>query len=305
MTTMPAQAILAELCRKKPVDPDVARRWRAVSSAFEDEGWIARQLQRQAAVSDRYDLKACAALFMADYAHRFARSVALQYVRRRVVPDLSAEYVRVRERRRLRFHLWRVSRAMVFEVDIPRKGTAPSPDSLSRLRVQLEAHFTPLIAVLRQHTTLSAQALWRLAGDALAVAFLDAGRRARREGAAMADALTILKHPGSPFANAQMHYFKITVSDPDRSSRAVTRTFRQRGGCCRYYTAFPGKLCSTCVLKDPAERNAALESRLRRRLALRHLPKSLYQHAKARLDRYLRPDPRDPRSGLRGPSAGG
>ena len=74
---------------------------------------------------------------------------------------------------------------------------------------------------------------------------------------------------GSPLANRQMHYFDIVIRDPADSDRILaSRSFRSRGGCCRYYTSREGKLCTTCVLLDPADRDRNLEAKLRFRLGL-------------------------------------
>ena len=137
-----------------------------------------------------------------------------------------------------------------------------------RFRLTLESHSGALIATIEQATRLSRSAQWRLVGDALSAAFLDAGRRLGIEAAAKADAMAILKVPGSPLDNAQLHYFDLAIpmgEGPDAS--VVTRSFRSRGGCCRYYLTEGGHLCTTCVLEKPAERDRRLREAMQRRLA--------------------------------------
>ncbi|WP_442580069.1 (2Fe-2S)-binding protein [Mesorhizobium sp. ASY16-5R] len=76
--------------------------------------------------------------------------------------------------------------------------------------------------------------------------------------------MTILKQPGSPLFNRQLHYFDLTLRD-EGQRELLSWTFRARGGCCRFYTVEGGKLCSTCVLKNAAERDNELLDAMRRR----------------------------------------
>lgn len=139
---------------------------------------------------------------------------------------------------------------------------------LDALRGELERHFMPLIEALHDKTGLARSAMWRLVGDSLAANFLDVGRTYGGEAEARAAALDILKADGSPLANKELHYFSIDIRDPAGGGAVIaSRTFRSRGGCCRYYTAEGGGLCSTCVLQKPQDRDRILESRLRRRIA--------------------------------------
>lgn len=300
MLCMPTKAIVTVVDAFRPQQA----RWRTTASAYADASWLEHQLARQSSYSDRYDAKACAALFLASYAPRLASAVANRWIGQKRLPDVAPDRVMVREARCLRLdHGWpKFDR----QLDIALEGCdcAESAElALQRLRTGIEAHFEPLISALCDQTGISRQALWRLIGDAVAFAFLDAGRKAGREEEAKANALILLKHAGSSLDNRQLHYFQLTIADPIRTGKFVTRTFRQRGGCCRYYTAFPGKLCSTCVLKDPAERDQGLEAGLLRRLTLLSLPERLYRNAKARLSRYRNPGSGSSGGGLRGPSA--
>ena len=140
---------------------------------------------------------------------------------------------------------------------------------LDHARRQMETCFRPLIRALHTLTALPANAMWRLVGDSVAAVFLDVGRRLGCEAQAKRDALVILKHPGSPLTNPQMHYFDIVIRQPDNPHQVLaSRSFRSRGGCCRYYTSREGRLCTTCVLLDPADRDRNLEAALRLRLGL-------------------------------------
>lgn len=131
----------------------------------------------------------------------------------------------------------------------------------ARLREGLEAHFAPLIERVRAATRLAATAQWRLIGDSFGAVFLEAGQEAGRPEQAKEEAIAVLKHPGSPLKNAQMHFFDLELSAPPAAP--LRRTFRARGGCCRFYTAKGGRLCSTCVLRDPASRDAMLLDAMR------------------------------------------
>ena len=80
---------------------------------------------------------------------------------------------------------------------------------------------------------LSRAALWRLVGDAIAQRFLDAGLRFDAIEAVNASAIRILKTPASPLSDRKLHYFNL--KQYDRHGEAVRETFRQRGGCYRFY----------------------------------------------------------------------
>lgn len=300
MLSMPEKAVM----RIRQVFRSRRERRRSAATAYADPAWVAHQLARQASFSALYDAKTCGALFLASYAPRIAMKVAKLWVGKNMLPDMSLDRVWVREVLRLHFHHGRPELDRRLEIELDKGASvATSDDSLVRLRSGIESHFHPLIVALCDQTGISHQALWRLVGDAISAAFLEAGRKAGREEAAKADALTLLKQVGSPLHNAQMHYFRLAIADPVRTGRTFSRTFRQRGGCCRYYTAFPGQLCSTCVLKDPVERDRALEARMLRHLTLRRFPERLYRNAKARLSRYLHPGSGSSSGGMRGPSA--
>ena len=133
-----------------------------------------------------------------------------------------------------------------------------------RLRMMAEAHFTPLVEVLHAKTSLSRNALWRLVGDALAV-FLDAGQRFDRLDDAKATAMAILKQPGSPLANRQMHYFDVNVRDetepdaypglrgPSGRAAAAVATTRSRAdicarpACCRTRSSATQRSKTSCA----------------------------------------------------------
>ncbi|MCF3934007.1 ferric iron reductase [Acuticoccus sp. M5D2P5] len=140
---------------------------------------------------------------------------------------------------------------------------------LDRMRIEIEDHFAPLIASLNDMTRLSPSAMWRLVADSVAATFLEAGRRLGEEARACDAALAVLKTPQSPLANKELHYLTVSVSDPSDAARVLaSRTVRSRGGCCRFYTAEDGELCTLCVLKKPDEQRRAIETKLRQSLGL-------------------------------------
>ena len=152
----------------------------------------------------------------------------------------------------------------------PDANMVASPGEMHEaFRHQVEAHFRPLVTVLSRRSGLAASALWRLVTDSLAGVFLEAGRRFGCEEQSRAIAMTVLKQPGSPLKNREMHSFDISICDSHDEERIlVTRAYRARGGCCRYYTSKEGHLCTTCVLHSDGERRRLLEASLRSKLGL-------------------------------------
>lgn len=246
--------------------------WRSAAELYADQSWIVRQLNYGGSFTPGLDDKARAAGFVASHGHNVGEVIARRFVGTDAVPVLAPEQVFVRSVYFPWLFSWklRLRRKLLVRASANEQGTDPSDEGRQRaLRLQIEGHFEPLIETLHRQTALSRQAMWRLVADAVAYSFLARGKRLGIEDHARAQAMAVLKHPGSPLANRQLQFFDIVVRDDAEPSRVLARqSYRARGGCCRWYTARPGELCSTCVLKKPAERDAALEARLRRRLKL-------------------------------------
>lgn len=279
----PLRAALEARARLKPEPPidigDLDPGWRTAADIWSDDETLYRLLAAQAAFTVDLDRKAQAAYLVIEQSMAVSIAVVVPLLTSGVVPDIAPERTALRFETRRTLHHGRT----VDELKGALRLLSPSfatcdaqwrtlaealsvPDHaalLDHARIQMEACFRPLIRRLHALTGLSAGAMWRLVGDSASAVFLDAGRRLGCEERATRDALAILKRPGSPLANRQMHYFEIVVRDPGNPQRVLaSRTFRSRGGCCRYYTSREGKLCSTCVLLDPADRDRNLEARL-------------------------------------------
>ena len=133
-------------------------------------------------------------------------------------------------------------------------ATLPAPE-LARLYEML---FTPMIAGVSAACTLGPGALWRLVTDGIALGYLSIGQDCGRQQPAIARAEAILKQPGTRLYARQLNFLEVTLT-PDESptGAAISDTFRERAGCCRYYTTArsEGTYCSTCIhRKDRAER---------------------------------------------------
>jgi hypothetical protein len=102
----------------------------------------------------------------------------------------------------------------------------------------LIAHLAPLIAELRAALPLGRRAMWLIAADACASAFLAAGEQLGRERQAVARIRSaLLDPPGTPF-RGRTAFFTLTV---DGRRRTVVR----RGSCCQSFR-IDDVLCSTC-----------------------------------------------------------
>ena len=264
-----------------PLEPG----WMTAASLFASDAAIEEYLRYEGSFHADMDRKTCAAAMMADYGYIFSTAVVPLFVGFGIVPDLSPRQFA------LHFHVTPIEhdghvhearRAHVrfLSPDIQTvRGTDPScpgetgnldDDALCDLfRQSVEGHFHPLVGQLHARTNLARNALWRLVADAVAATFLDAGRRFGRIEEAKAAAMAILKQPGSPLCNRQLHYFDLTLSNEDCGE--ISHTFRARGGCCRHYTVDDGAVCPTCVLNTPERRDAELRMAMRQHvLRTRH-----------------------------------
>ena len=145
-----------------------------------------------------------------------------------------------------RYHMcWLSPEPAPAVVDGPDAGQ-PAP---YLLRSMLEEHIGPLIAALKERSRFGRDAQWRIAGDSIAAAFLEIGKRLGEPQRAAGEALAVLKQEGSPFCNRQLEFITLAVpgAQPDAP---IEETFRLRGGCCRLYRLEGGTLCPTCVLAD-------------------------------------------------------
>ena len=141
---------------------------------------------------------------------------------------------------------------LTYSIEVVRTGRENSP-----ARTQAIADlYRPLVLALAAASGLSARALWRLVTDGVAQACLEAGRLASDLVRGMVLAQEMLGDRASPLFNRQWSFFEVRAHRAD--GRCVREWFRARGGCCRYYTTPGGTTCSTCVLRDPASRDAIL-----------------------------------------------
>ncbi len=129
------------------------------------------------------------------------------------------------------------------------------PDALALrewLRQSIEGHFKPLIERVHTKTRLSRHSQWCLVADSCASLFLNGGLVLDNESYGTAEGLAFVKTEGSPMKNPNTGFISLTYLDHQE-------TFRERGGCCRYYTLVEdGHKCTSCVLRKPEERNQLL-----------------------------------------------
>lgn len=263
-----------EICERGPG-------WMTLRETYADEALVGRMLHAQARFTPGLDRKGQAAYLMTTQALATGIIAAACLVGAGLAPRLGPDSIALKvvipgpedmedpTAYRLLFPCFATDDPEL----TPHPDAEPAPTRAALcawMRGELEAHFETVVQSLNAACGLSKGALWRLAGDSVAGQFLDVGQRLGREMAAREDALRILKHPGSPFANKEMHFFEIAFPDPKQPEKTLfTRAYRARGGCCRWYTAAPGNFCTTCVLRSDAGRRAAIEDGLRRKLGLK------------------------------------
>jgi len=280
--------VLAALATQSEMWPEVRTelgelqpRWITAEALFANAAAIDEYLDYEGSFRTGTDRKTCAAAMMVDYCYIFSIATVPLFVGFGMVPDLSPSLFA------LQFYTGSMKHdGQTFEVRRAHVRYLPAAFSFGRegyvhglgadmlpdgglcdlYRRAVEMHFEPLVKQLRAATGLSRNALWRLVADGIAGCFLDAGTRFDRLAQAKVSAMTVLKQPGSPLNNRQLHYFDLTIADDGQNK--ISHTFRSRGGCCRYYTVEDGELCSTCVLKPPTARDEELRAAMRRHFGL-------------------------------------
>jgi hypothetical protein len=265
------------------------RSWRRASDCLNDDAFVAAFLDYQRSFTPDLDDKGQGAYAIGEYAQMLASATVPLLVGFRIVPDFRPDACAIGYDLQLVEHAgrtldtrnWRIaipSSPLHVEAESGNEGSLVAGESAipvgfptlcERFRKAVEAHCAPLIETVHRQTKLGRKALWRLVGDSFSQVFLDAGRTYDCPERACSAALLVLKAPGSPLTNRQMHFFDIAVHDDrDPPREIMSMTFRARGGCCRYYTVQGGHLCTTCVLQDPAVRDLKIETHLRSRLGL-------------------------------------
>lgn len=256
--------------------------WITAEAFFSNDAEIEDYLRYKGSLRNGGDRKTCAATMMLDYGNTFSIATVYLLVGFGVVPNLDPRLFAMKFHTEAREHddtthgirrahvrflssdFWTDNAESAAHTD--KRGLLEHDGLFDLYRRSVEDHFAPLVEALFRKTGLGRGALWRLVGDSIAGHFLEAGRRFGRFEAAKASAMTILKQPGSPLNNRQLHYFELTLRDA-QDQELISWTFRGRGGCCRFYKVAEGTLCETCVLKNSEERDADLLEIMRRRFA--------------------------------------
>ncbi|WP_181704898.1 ferric iron reductase [Chthonobacter rhizosphaerae] len=236
-----------------------------LSDLAADGAVLDRWLAAETALTPGLDGKAAAAFLTGRIAHAVCGVLVSLRFAAGAVPDLHpVDVALVREP-----HRWTVGAlsgvtdryALRFAAD--RAETTPAADDPgAALRLTLDRLHRPLVDALAARRLLGRAALWRIVSDAVASAYLDAGRRAGREDAARTEALAILRCAGCPLANRQTSFVRV-----ESGCACAAEWFVSRGGCCRWYTVPGQEPCATCVLREPEDVEARLRALLDARAA--------------------------------------
>ncbi|MGJ3239114.1 MAG: (2Fe-2S)-binding protein [Anaerolineae bacterium] len=237
-----------------------ANRW-----AHADISYLEQALTKQASDYPNMDKRTQASYFINEYAWYVPLSALASYLLIRRVPDVSRDNMALRsatyqweedgesgeaERLDVRY-LSGTFACLADDVAATHPDAVVVPDDaalLNWLRVRLEAHMKPIIERVYRLSKLSKNAQWRLVADASAGQLLNLGKKIKQVDRAQAEGLAFVKVNGSPLNNSQTGYITLTCA-------GHTDTFRERGGCCRYYTvSAEGDYCGTCVLRTPENR---------------------------------------------------
>lgn len=208
------------------------------------------------------DRRTTAAYFIGALAWSIGRALGALHLSGYPLPAITPSMLAVRQQV-LPVAGRKAAAAIYYHLRVAASLSPPTAAALDRtnLRATIEALHAPLIEALHVRTRLSRRAQWLLVADGLTAGFLDIGKRTGAAEQAMAEAMGIIHHAGSPLSKSRATFVQVRISEPV----AACEWFRVRGGCCRFYTTTGGEYCTTCVLRAPAEREARLQDFLRRR----------------------------------------
>lgn len=244
--------------------------WHTLADVMRGGAVLEIFLAAQALGSPGLDRRGQAAYLIGSVCYRLSRAFAAFHLGCELAPRLAPDTLALRLERYSWEHEGETGeshRLVLRLLDSSELSSGALDERRALFAADIEAVAATLIERLVRETALGAAAQYRLAADSIASGFQFSGRALGCEPLARDEALLVIKADGSRLRNPQTHFAEIAVHDPARPDQVlIAETFRMRGGCCRYYTADGGEYCSTCVLRDPDERDDLLRDVLRRKL---------------------------------------
>ena len=242
------------------VDPMAHPEWTR-ADALADPPMLAGLLETAARHRGTTERRVAASLFLAEYAWRVAAPAVASYLTTGDVPVLTPESVFVD------FDGAAEPVAVAFAAGaFVASGQPPGhlagsgradPQCVplrGALRSELEGHLEGLIAGVRAITGTGLHTLWAMSADAVAGAFLWAGRCAEMEQQAAREAQALLA-PGDTRLTGGVRFVTIDAGGGPRVSRL-------RGTCCLSYRLAGTQYCAGCPLIPEAERLTRLQAAL-------------------------------------------
>jgi ferric iron reductase protein FhuF len=230
------------------LEPDGGDGWMPAADLADHLPAVLARVGRRWETDDR---RVQAAFFAHEYSWRVAGPAIAAYLAEARVPELAPEHVAVR------FDADGSVRPIAFRshafAGLTREVNGDA--LLHHLKRDLEEHLAVTVAALRAHAPLGARALWALAADASASAFLTAGAALGDQGRARERAETFLELSESTLRTLGTF---LTLEYGDRSE-----IFLRRGSCCLSYRIGDHEYCATCPLIPPEETERRLREILR------------------------------------------
>jgi hypothetical protein len=221
----------------------------AVTLASSRSRALDEQLQRIADETCSRNGRVLSAFVVHRYAWRLAAPAASVYLAADALPDVG------------RYAVWLKPDADPLGIAYTgvwgslRDGTFVNRADLETwFRTQLTDHLAPLVAELRSRLPLGERAMWVIAADACASAFLAAGEQLDDEARAVARIRSLLLDPPGTAFGGRTSFFTI---DLDGRTRTVVR----RGSCCQSFRV-DGAFCSTCPRVPETEQRSRVYDEL-------------------------------------------